>query len=206
MSNQEDLEQRIREQRVVEANKKDLVGKNGKIGTVLMMMGHPIISQMEGGGYVDTHYMDTGPYEEKTEPRNNIELMQGIPSMGTGNDERPSGSEWSEMDDPETYDTMVIGWHFDGLGRGMHMEIKYDDVASELSLHHRGYLKYKEIKGEIVCYVPDKEWEEWIGTLYKSAKEIKRKRQEGEFEQKVKDAEKKKLDWWRGIVSRWGAD
>lgn len=200
------MEQRIREQRIVEANKKNLVGKNGKIGTILMTMGQPIVSHLEGGGYVDTHYIDTNPPEEKDDPRNNIELMRDIPSMGTENYERPSGPEWSEMGDAGSYDTMVIGWHFDGLSRGMHMEIKYDDMISELSLHHKGYLSYKEIKGEIVCYVPGAEWEGWIDTLYKSAKEIRRRQQEEDFEKKVKEAEVNKSEWWRGIISRWGAE
>lgn len=205
MSNQEELEQRIREQRTVEANKKNLVGQNGKIGVVLRMMGSPIIAQVEGGGYVDTHYIDTQGALEDEEPRNNTEFMKGVPVMGVDGSERPSGSEWTEMSDPTMYGTMVMGWHFDGLSRGMHMEIKYDDSTSELSLHYRGYPAYRELKGEIIGYVPNEEWEGWIDRLYKTAKEMKRKQQESEFEEKVKEAEDNKQSWLRGIISRWGS-
>lgn len=205
MSNQEELEQRIREQRTVEANRKNLVGQNGKIGVVLRMMGGPIIAQVEGGGYVDTHYIDTEGRLEDDEPRNNVEFMKGVPIMGVDGSERPYGSEWTEMTDPSMYGTMVMGWHFDGLSRGMHMEIKYDDATSELSLHYRGYPAYRELKGEIIGYVPNEEWEGWIERLYKSAKEMKRKKQESEFEQKVKEAEKSKESWLLGIISRWGS-
>jgi hypothetical protein len=205
MSNQEELEQRIREQRTVEANKKNLVGQNGKIGVVLRMMGSPIIAQVEGGGYVDTHYIDTEGSLEEEDPRNNVEFMRSVPVMGVEGNERPYGSEWTEMNDPGMYGTMIMGWHFDGLSRGMHMEIKYDDATSELSLHYRGYPVYRELKGEIVGYVPNEEWEGWIDRLYKSAKEMKRKQQESEFEQKVKEAEGSKESWLRGIISRWGS-
>jgi hypothetical protein len=205
MSNQEDLEQRIREQRTVEANKKNLVGQGGKIGVVLQMMGQPIIAQMEGGGYIDTNYIDTQGYLEDDEPRNNLEYMRSIPSMSVDGNERPSGEEWSEMDEPEQFGTAVIGWHFDGLSRGMHMEIKYDEASAELSLHHRGYPVYRELKGEIMSYIPGEEWERWIETLYKSAKEMRRKQQESEFEQRVKEAESNKEQWWKGIIARWGS-
>lgn len=205
MSSQEELEQRIREQRTVEANKKNLVGQGGKIGVVLRMMGQPIIAQTEGGGYIDTNYIDTHGHLEEEEPRNNLEYMRSIPSMGMDGNERPSGEEWSEMDEPEHFGTAVIGWHFDGLSRGMHMEIKYDDASSELSLHYKGYPVYRELKGEIMSYIPIEEWERWIETLYKSAKEMRRKQQEFEFEQRVKEAESNKEQWWKGIVARWGS-
>ena len=58
MSKQEEIEEKIREQRTIEANKKGLIGQNGKIGMVLRMLGHPIIAQYEGGTYVDTNYLD----------------------------------------------------------------------------------------------------------------------------------------------------
>ena len=65
MSKPEELEQRIREQRIIEANKKGLVGQNGKIGMVLKMMGNPIIAQTEGGGLIDINYIQYESEEEK---------------------------------------------------------------------------------------------------------------------------------------------
>ena len=56
--------------------------------------------------------------------------------------------------------------HFDGLSRSMHMEIKYSEETSELSLTHRGYLVYKEVMGDLEVYVPNEEWESWIEKLW----------------------------------------
>lgn len=203
--NHEEIEKRIREQRTVEANKKNLLGQNGKIGTVLRVFGQPIVSQSEGGGYIDTNYIDTTGISDESEAKNNQDLLRKIPIMDFDGNSRPEGEEWAEMSEPVGYATTTIGWHFDGLSRGMHMEIKYDDMKSELLLTYKGYPAYKEIKGEIVCYVPNQEWENWVDSLYKKAKEIRRKEQEQEFEQNIRQSEKNKADWWREIISRWGS-
>lgn len=203
MSSPEEVEQKIREQRSLEANKKALVGQTGKIGTVLRIFGDPIIAQIEGGGYVDTNYLEN--YEDfKEEPKNNIDLMKDIPVINMGHNERPIGEEWSEIGDPKSFGIQQIGFHFDGLSRGMHMEIKYDEFDSELSLTYKGYLVYKETKGEIQAYVPIPEWEQWIDSLYKKAKEKQRIIKEKEFEENVKETEVKKNEWIQKMISRWG--
>lgn len=204
MPSPEEIEEKIKEQRTVEANKKGLVGQNGKIAVVLKVFGDPIIAQSEGGFYVDTNYLK---YEEEdVEPRNNKELLKKIPIMDIANNERPTGNEWEELTDPLSFAVQKIGLHFDGLSRSMHMEIKYDDLNSELSLSYKGYCVYKEIKGEIVSYVPNPEWEKWIDSLYKKAKEKQRVTKEIEFENQIKQAEKNKNAWWQKIVSRWGVE
>lgn len=204
MANQEEIEKRIQEQRTIEANKKNLVGQNGKIGTVLKVFGQPIISQSEGGSYIDTNYIDTTGTLEETEPNNSQELMKKIPIMDLDGNNRPTSEEWAEMEEPVGFATSTLGWHFDGLSRGMHMEIKYDDLRSELLLSYKGYPAYKETKGEIVCYVPNQEWEKWIDLLYKTAKEVRRRQQEEKFEQDIRQSEKNKSEWWRSMVSKWG--
>lgn len=203
MSRQEELEERIREQRTVEANKKGLVGQGGKIGVVLRILGQPIVAQSEGGIYVDTNRLEEWDKDD-TEPRNVLEMMRGIPIMDTDAHDRPSSEEWSEMDDPIPYGTRTVGWHFDGFGMGMHMEIKYDDSTTELSVTHKGYTVYKEVKGEITAYVPNPEWEGWIERLFKSARDIQRRLKEEEFQEQVKAVEKSKEGWLRDIASRWG--
>jgi hypothetical protein len=205
MKSPEEIEAKIREQRIVEANKKGFVGQTGKIGTVLKIFGQPIISQYEGGVYVDTNYFNEQQYEEM-DPKNNSELMTSIPIFDMGNNERPSGEEWQEMPDPKQFGSNQIGLHFDGLSRGMHMEIKYDELEGEIVLSYKGYIAYKEIKGEIVSYVPNKEWEQWIENLYQKAQKMQRKLKEEEFESQMQRAEKKKKEWWREIISRWGIE
>lgn len=203
MSKQEEIEERIREQRTVEANRKGLVGHGGKIGVVLKVFGQPIVAQSEGGIYVDTHKLEEWDKFD-SEPRNAVEMMKKIPVMDTGSHERPSSDEWSEMDDPISYGTRTVGWHFDGLGRGMHLEIKYEESTTEFTVTYKGYQVYKEVKGELIAYIPHAEWEGWIDMLFKKAREIQRVMKEKEFEEQMRAAEKSKENWLREIASRWG--
>lgn len=205
MSKQEELEAKIREQRTVEANKKGFIGQNGKIGTVLKMMGQPIVSHSEGGAYVDTNYLEESQ-EESPWPVSTSEFMNSIPVMDLDGNVRPETEEWAQIKNPVSYGVYNVGWHFDGLSRGMHLEIKYDDTEAKLVVLHKGYVVYKEIKGEIVSYVPKDEWEGWIEVLYKKAKEIQRRKKEIEFEDQVKESEKIKASWWAEMKSRWGLE
>lgn len=206
MSKQEELEERIREQRIVEANKKGLMGQNGKIGIVLKVLGSPIIRQSEGGIYVDTNYFNINQEEKEIHNISDpVELMSEIPIMGIENNNRPNSKEWYQyMPDPINYGIDTIGLHFDGLNRGMHLEIKYDELSSELILYYKGYVAYREIKGELLGYSPNEEWEKWINHLYKISKDKLRKIKEEEFEETIKQNEKNKINWWNSIKEKWG--
>lgn len=206
MSKREEIEEKIREQRIIEANKKGLIGQSGKIGTVLRIMGQPIISQYEGGTFIDSNYINLrGEEILDEEPQNNNELLKKIPIMDAGANDRPQTSEWAELEDPSQVSIQTIGWHFDGLDRGMHLEIDYRDASAELSVTYKGYTVYKEVGGEIICYVPHEEWETWIEKLSKNAKDIQRKLKEQEFKSKVEQTEKQKNNWWNSIVEKWGS-
>jgi hypothetical protein len=190
MAQREELEARIKEQRLAEANKKGLTGPTGKIGVVLKVLGEPIVSQME-----DASYLNLAGEEED----------EGIPIMAVEGAKRPTGPEWSDEGRVATYYGIhEIGRHFDGLSRGMHMEIFYRDESSEMSLYHRGFLAYKESQGNLQCYVPSNEWEGWISSLFKVAKKKQREEKEKEFEERVKESEKTKLSWLHEMASRWG--
>lgn len=208
MSTPDDIEDKIREKRILEATQKGIMGQNGKIGIVLKALGQPIINQSEGGSYINSNYIDLEGYDnEKSiyDINNTDELMKKIPIIGTDGNERPQSEEWATgMPDAISYGLETIGLHFDGLSRGMHLEIKYDEVSSELIVYYKGYVVYKEIKGELLAYAPYEEWEKWIDTLYKSAKEIQRKLKEEEFEELVKQNEKEKKYWWVKIKEKWG--
>jgi len=190
----EDVESRIKEQRTAEANKKGLMGQSGKIGTVLRTLGSPIVAQTELSSYLDTE----GRGEELQERRK-------IPVFDAEGVERPTGNEWSEADwDSTPYSAREVGMHFDGLSRGMHMEIIYKEDSSELSVQHRGYLVYREVQGDLQCYVPSDEWEGWMESLSRLARKVQRERKEEEFRAKVEAAAKAKKSWLGEIASRWG--
>lgn len=191
MSQKEDLESRIKEQRLAEATKKGLTGQAGKIGTVLRFLGSPIIAQSEATIFLDTQ----GTGEETNE----------IPTMEVEGATRPEGSEWSDADVVQTpFNIRPIGFHFDGLSRGMHLEILYKEDVSEMIVYYKGVCVFREIQGDLVGYVPNDEWEGWISSLFKVAKKIQREEKEKEFQEKVKDAERARSSWLSELASRWG--
>jgi len=207
MSSPEEIEEKIKEQRVLEATKKGLMGQNGKISIVLKIYGEPIIGQKEGGTFVDSYYIDLENNDIKSldEIKNSEDLLRNIPIMNLEDNIRPQSEEWmGDMPDGNYYSVETVGVHFDGLRRGMHMEINYNYDLSEMSLYYKGYIVYKEIKGELISYAPYEEWEKWIESLYKSAKEKLRKIKEKEFEESIKISEKEKNFWWQKIKEKWG--
>lgn len=207
MSKSDDIEEKIKEKRTLEANQKGLMGKNGKVGTILKILGQPIINQSEGGTFIDSNYIDleANDYKNLEDYSNSTELMRNIPIMDCNSNDRPSSDEWDQnMPDPQNFSTTTIGMHFDGLSRGLHLEIKYDEYESELVVYYKGYIVYKEIKGELINYVPLEEWHNHIEHLYKISKEKQRKIKEIEFEQQIKQNENRKQLWWNKIKEQWG--
>lgn len=192
MAQRDEIEARLKEQRMAEATKKGLMGPSGKIGTVLKSMGSPIVSQTE---------MST-PLDLEGRGEDGVEAMPTIYMDGV---ERPSGQEWSDSEVEATpYSIHSIGRHFDGLGRGMHIEIFYKDESSEMSVYHKGHLVYREAQGDLLCYVPSEEWEGWVSSLFKVAKRVQREEKERDFQSKVQEAERSKMSWLRDLASRWG--
>lgn len=208
MPSSEEIEEKIKEQRTVEATKKGIIGQNGKIAIVLKVYGDPIITQREGGGLLDSNYIDLEGEDYKKpieEISDSEEFLRNIPIINSDEHQRPDSEEWAkDVPEGDYYTTETIGLHFDGLRRGMHMEISYNYDSAELVVYYKGYIVYKEIKGDLVSYAPVDQWEKWIESLYKSAKEKYRKIKEKEFEESIKIAEKEKKFWWQKIKERWG--
>ena len=208
MPTPEEIEEKIKEKRILEATKKGIIGQNGKIAIILKVYGEPIIGQKEGGSLIDSYYIDLENRNDQKslEDINNPEdLLRSIPIMNLGEHDRPQSDEWlGDMPEGNYYSTEVLGMHFDGLRRGMHMEINYNHESSEMTLYYKGYVVYREIKGELMSYAPYEEWEKWIESLYRSAKEKHRQIKEEEFEESIKISEKEKKFWWQKIQERWG--
>lgn len=199
MSKREELETRIKEQRVLEATKKGLIGASGKIGTVLRMLGSDIIYHGEDYG---ASFLE--PNEDRPEPRNAIDMLSYIPTMDTESNSRPVGEEWNEVGESYAVSTRKIGMHFDGLSRSMHMEIKYNEETSELSLTYKGYLAYREVMGDLEVYIPNEEWEGWVEKLWTLSRDKQRKQKEEEFKKRTEDAEEAKNTWLESLMKRWG--
>jgi len=78
------------------------------------------------------------------------------------------------MEDPNA---IPIGFVWDGLREGIHMEIKIDNFKNKISCHYQGYLVYQEEENVLHAYAPRHpmagEWEHIIDDLYARAKRIK---------------------------------
>ena len=186
-------ERAVKEKRTIEATKKNLMGPAGKLGKIVKILGHPIVRQ--GGGYCDISYLED-PYEDfKEEEYGTTASGQRGPFIGTDSDELP------EMDDDYVY---LEGYAFDGLSRGMHIEVQYFKDNQKLTVTYKGYLVYKEVAGELESYAPFIEWEQMVDRLYTSAKSNEKgfkEAQELQIAQQVSDT---KDTFWKRLRMRWG--
>lgn len=191
-----DKEKRIREERIIEATRKGLVGFEGKFGVIVSSLGKPIVSQNASAGIFSSTPINLG-HEEIDDDE--------LPVVEIHDINEPQGSEWTPKRGRRTYASLSeVGWHFDGLSRGMHMEIWYEPESCEIKVTYKGYLVYKDIKSEIQCYAPFPEWEEKIDMLFELARKIQRKNRELEKQERNEKSEKKKLTWLQRFRLQWG--
>jgi hypothetical protein len=168
--------EKIKEQRLIEATRKNLLGiKNGKLGIILRNMGDKVISH--GSPLFESYAVYADPYEQEQD-----------------DDEIPT------FDEDEA--VAEIGYIFDGLSRGMHLEIKY--LESNLSVTYQGHLVFLEKSGDLDCYVPNDEWENKVDDLYKIAVKMQRQVKKESVIEKTKNEEKEKQNLLRYLFDKWG--
>ena len=212
-----EIEKKIQEQRSVEATTKKLMGFKGKLGIIVRNLGQPLIDQSTGGPNISVRtledfyapYDDSSPYELKSGMAKDIQdqiPIMNIPNPITGEPmEEPSGTEWQERNrNHEDCNIETIGWHFDGLSRGIHLEISYLEGKKELITYYKGSEVYREVGGELEAYIPDKEWEYYVERLYAVAKGLDKSRQQQERTEEIIEAQKEKTKWWTEIKRKWG--
>lgn len=185
-----DKEKIIKEQRTIEAARKNLMGLGGKLGCVLKMFGQPMIRHGSGADMFETTYLDDYYEIEENDPYNlhpgtSEEIMDQLPIM----------------DDAST---STLGWHFDGLNVGMHLEIKYLSETNELTVSFKGHLVYKEIGGELEAYIPLPEWENNIESLYPLALKRGQVQKEKSKTVKVEESKRSKQSWLDKMSKKWG--
>lgn len=165
--------EKIKEERLFEATRKNLLGLNGKLGIILHYLGDKIWAH--GSLLYDiTEFPDV--YEEENE------------------DELPTFDE-TEM-------TAEIGYVFDGLKRGTHLEIKYLDGT--ITVHYKGYLVFLEKSGDLECYVPSPEWEDKIDDFYNVAVKLQRKDKKEISKEKKEKEKKEKEGLLKYLLKTWG--
>jgi hypothetical protein len=211
MANFDEKEKRIKEQRTIEATKKGLMGASGKFGVIVRNLGQPIISHNSGDEFYNSSYLDD-PYEldapnssTELKPGSPEEIQNQIPYMGSELDE-PTGFGWKEnrQSHREGSSMVEIGWLWDGLRGGMHLEIKYLDESKELTVHHGGYLVYQEVAGDLTRYLPNEDWELLINRVYLVAKKKEQSKKRIKKEERTNLGERIKKNWLQRMRDRWG--
>jgi hypothetical protein len=168
--------EKIKEQRFIEATRKNLLGiKNGKLGIILRNMGDKVISH--GSPLFDSSFLDNDPYEQEEEEE-----------------------DFPTFDENEM--TAEIGYIFDGLGRGIHIEIKY--LEGNLSVIYKGHLVFMERSGDLECFIPNDEWENKVEDIYKVAIKLQRQAKKNSVVEQLKKEEKNKQSLLKHLLDKWG--
>ncbi len=175
--NMHDKEKRIRDHRLTEATRKNLVGLEGKFGTILKSLGKPIIG--DGG----------------------IKMFESTP-MPNFYDylDEEEGLETMEEDQPTT----DIGVIFDGLTSGLHLEIIYKYEERELKVLWQGEMVYLELAGELECYIPSHTWESKIDYLFNVAKKRVEKERRKIVDEDKLEKQRDKLSFLARLRKMWG--
>lgn len=185
------IENAIREKRTIEAEKKRLMGPSGKFGVILQVFGSKITRQ--GSGLVDADFLDD-PYEDGVETEYGTTMSGQVGPM-VSRDELPY------IQDELVFDEGLL---FDGLSRGMHLEIVFWFATNEIIVSYKGYQVYKEIAGELQCYAPFSQWENMIERLYTVANAKFKNSREIEQIEMGREIERKKVNFWEKLRMRWG--
>ena len=139
---------RIQEQRTIEATKNNLMGFNGKLGCIAKNLGDPIIAEHSGGQYFSsnemTDYLNLDQDEE--EQIRSVHFTMGGHTLEEPGDVDPT---WSRKLNKEYSNTEHLGWFFDGLGRGIHLEIKCISEEGKITVNFKGFLRSEEHTSEL---------------------------------------------------------
>lgn len=174
-----DINNKIKEQRTVQAINKDLMGSQGKIALICQAFGEPIIYD-----------------NEISDSENYLNINDGFYDF----DE----SEIKTFS--ENHSSYQIGFWYDGINLGNGIEIKFLIHENEIKLYHKGSLKYHEESNNLIVYNPNGDWEKTLESLYFVAKKriIEKNKKILEENQTIKEKEKKNLI--DDIRKNWGDD
>lgn len=195
-------EKKIKEQRLIEATKKGLMGISGKIGIIVKVLGQQLIHQSDGG-YGDVFGYSSTPFYSQDES-DEIQTIEVLDDYGNPIEE-PNSIEWNANKSSRKHETIrAIGWIYDSLRSGTNMEIRYLTENSELTVQFNGIYVYRESEGDLRSYVPSDDWELKIESLYKRAKKINEQLNKNIKEEKLDKAKKDKESWLDKVKKTWG--
>lgn len=203
-----DKEKRIKQERMTEATFHGLMGFSGKFGVIAKYLGTPIIEQKES--MHSEHFTRSSVPFDFWESTYNDSTDDTLPTMDTYDtlDQligEPAGPEWTPRNNKRVSGNATqVGWHFDGMSRGIHLEIKYINDNSEIVVYYKGHVVYKEIAGDLFAYVPLDEWKEKVDSLHKTAKKLENESRKTESIERLEAGKKDKQSWIEQLRKTWG--
>lgn len=168
-------EKQIQEARTIEAMKKGYMGLEGKFCVVAKWLGKPIIHH--GSQLVEENYL-FDPFEQ--------EDPEEIPTF------------------EESESSFEIGTFFDGLSRGININIYVNFEMREIKCYYDDKIVYRETTGELEGFSPNEVWEEKLEKLYSLAKKVEKEKRQIEKKDLIKIAEKKKNSILKYLKEKWG--
>ena len=207
-------EAKIKELRMMEAVKKDLMGLTGKIGVIAREMGYPIIDDSSSSIEVDgqmfgfTSTPMTDYYSNDIDYPDNI--LDALPTIletdELGNEVKSfEGDEWyKKKGDHRIYNPKLIGWMYNGLHKNINLDIQFLYDEGSLKVSWNGQKVFYENAGDLILYVPMEEWEKNINLLYETAKSKNKDRVIKEKENIKKKSNKLKSDFLNKLKKFWG--
>jgi hypothetical protein len=191
-------EKRIKDQRTIEANRKKLMGLEGKLGCILKYLGEPLIQQDQGDWFHTTRHLDEyTPTEWGGTPE---EIITQIPTEDWGD----IAADECYRSERIQYDTQEIGMYYNGLSRGMNLEILYLNQEHILTVKYEGELVYREVAGELEAYTPSSDWEHKIDQLFPLAKKKETTTIKENIEKKKERDRLRKFDFLNKLRKKWG--
>ncbi len=117
-------------------------------------------------------------------------------------DEIPDENAIPYFDEEEV--THLIGWQYDGLRRGLHLEISWNEETRDLKASWKGYLVYREVGNELDGYVPNPEWEKIVDELYEAAKKKERTNRKEQAKVVNREARREQSEFLQEMRLKWG--
>jgi len=106
----------------------------------------------------------------------------------------------------EDHTSCLLGYFYDGVNLGNHLEIKYLINENEIKLYYKGYVKYHELSNDLLSYIPEKEWESSVEAIFIRSIERLKKVNEEKLQKKNASVERMEKELIDKIRSKWGDD
>jgi hypothetical protein len=166
------VEERIIEQRTLEAIRKNLMGQQGKLYLIAKVLGNAITQQSAGGNFLNFDMFNEDP--------DTIPILE---------------------DDATSHD---IGYVFNGLSRGLNIEIICKDYEGVIKLTWDGFCYYHEEANVLMKYVPNDKLEKMVDSLFTVVENKVQEEYRRLKKQEIKEAPKLEQEELRRLRDKWG--